>query len=135
MIQNISISLALMVITCFIHTIASRLILNRFRKWTNKSHPIKRLLRIDLTVTILILAVLLEVIVWSVVYLKINVVNSFEEALYFSLVTFSTLGYGDIVIADTYRLIAAMQAACGVIIFGWSTALLIASLQKNYIEK
>ena len=62
--------------------------------------------------------------------------QSFEEALYFSTVTFASLGYGDIVLSPRWRLISAIEAANGVILFAWSTAFLFTLTRRlNLIER
>ena len=62
--------------------------------------------------------------------------QSFEEALYFSTVTFASLGYGDIVLSPRWRLISAIEAANGVILFAWSTACLFTLTRRlNLIER
>ena len=48
-----------------------------------------------------------------------------EEALYFSTVTFASLGAGDIVLSPRWRLLSAIEAANGVILFAWSTTFLL----------
>ena len=77
---------------------------------------------------------LLEVVVWAVFYLLITPVEeigTFEEAVYFSVVTFTTLGYGDITLADhQWRLLSGAEALNGVLLVGWSTALLFAVVQR-----
>jgi hypothetical protein len=77
---------------------------------------------------------LVEVVVWAGFYLLITPVEeiaTFEEALYFSLVTFTTLGYGDITLADHHwRLLSGAEALNGVLLVGWSTALLFAVVQR-----
>ena len=55
-----------------------------------------------------------------------------ETAYYFSMVTFTTLGYGDVVLASHWRTLASIQAANGVIIFGWTTALIFYLIQQIY---
>jgi hypothetical protein len=59
-------------------------------------------------------------------------VDTFEAALYFSMVTFTTLGYGDVTLDDSWRLLSSIQAANGVIMFGWTTAQVTAVLQRLY---
>lgn len=73
-----------------------------------------------------------EVAIWAGVYLSLNAIEGFEQALYFSTVTFTTLGYGDIVLDERWRLLAAFEAANGIIMFGWTTAIVIAAVQRVY---
>jgi hypothetical protein len=79
---------------------------------------------------------LVEVVVWAGFYLLITPVEeiaTFEEALYFSLVTFTTLGYGDITLADHHwRLLSGAEALNGILLVGWSTALLYAVFQRSW---
>lgn len=72
-----------------------------------------------------------EVVLWSLVYLVLGIdsLSSFEESTYFSMVTYSALGYGDVVITGPWRLLAAIQAMTGLLLFGWSAALLYAVVQ------
>ena len=51
------------------------------------------------------------------------------------MVTFTTLGYGDIVLDENWRLLASFEAATGIIMFGWTTAIVLASLQSAYYGK
>lgn len=55
----------------------------------------------------------------------IGAAPDFEEALYFSTVTYSTLGYGDVLLARTWRILGAIEGANGVIMLGWSTAFIV----------
>ncbi len=79
---------------------------------------------------ILFLTTLVEATIWASSYLAVGAFDSFEPALYFSMVTFTTLGYGDIVLNEAWRLMASFQAGIGVIMFGWTTALIIALIQR-----
>lgn len=56
--------------------------------------------------------------------------EDYESALYFSSVTYTTLGYGDIVLTDGWRLLCGLQAMNGTLLFGWSTALLFLLVQR-----
>ena len=68
-----------------------------------------------------------EVWLWAAIHDALGVVKGFENALYFSTVTFSTLGYGDVLPAHQWRLFAALEGANGFLLIGWSTAYLIAA--------
>ena len=56
--------------------------------------------------------------------------SKFEDAVYFSSVTYTTLGYGDIVIAGRWRMLCSFEATSGLILFGLSTALLFVIVQR-----
>lgn len=68
----------------------------------------------------------IEIWLYAIVYLELGALPTLESALYFSTVTFVTLGYGDIVLDPAWRLLSAIEAANGVILVAWSTAFLIA---------
>lgn len=62
---------------------------------------------------------------WAIVYLVIGEFTELSKALYFSVVTATTLGYGDITLSDEWQLLASFEAMGGLILFGASTAFLI----------
>ena len=77
---------------------------------------------------------LVEVSIWAGTYLVLNSIRGFEQALYFSLVTFTTLGYGDVVLDERWRLLASFEAVNGIILFGWTTAIVLAVVQRVYFS-
>ena len=88
--------------------------------------------RISAFVLWLFLATILEVWSWSMLYLVLGAIGSIEEAAYFSTVTFTTLGYGDITLEEPWRLLSSFEAANGLLMFGWSTALVFVAVQWIY---
>lgn len=62
-------------------------------------------------------------------------IDKMETALYFSTVTFITLGYGDVVIDERWRLVAAFEAVNGIIIFGLTTAAVVAAVQRVFFAE
>lgn len=81
------------------------------------------------------LAIVIEACIWALLYLYnplITTLPDLETAFYFSMVTFTTLGYGDVVLSGEWRTLASIQAANGVIIFGWTTALIFYFIQRIY---
>ncbi len=81
------------------------------------------------------IAIVIEAAVWAGVYLRnplITELPNIETAFYFSMVTYTTLGYGDVVLTGQWRTLAAIQAANGVIVFGWTTALIFYYIQRIY---
>jgi voltage-gated potassium channel Kch len=80
-------------------------------------------------------AIYIEAALWAGVYLYlpgITELADWQTAIYFSMVTFTTLGYGDLVLSGEWRTLASVQAANGVIMFGWTTALIFYFIQKIY---
>jgi hypothetical protein len=51
------------------------------------------------------------------------------------MVTFTTLGYGDVLLDDRWRLLASFEAANGIIMFGWTTAIVMAVVHRIYIAE
>ena len=74
----------------------------------------------------------LESGLWAGFYVMVDALPTFEDAIYFSLVTFTTLGYGDITLDEKWRVLAAFEAANGVIMFGWTTAIIVAVAQRLF---
>jgi voltage-gated potassium channel len=75
-----------------------------------------------------------EIWFWALTYdyFDIHALKNLEESLYFSTVSFSTVGYGDVVLDPGWRLLGAMQAASGMILFGWSTAFILEIMSFTY---
>ena len=64
----------------------------------------------------------LEIWAFAGLYLVVDAVHTFEEALYFSTISYSTVGYSDTHIAMDWRLLGAFESILGMILLGWSTA-------------
>ena len=92
------------------------------------------ILRALVTTAVVLLSLhIVEVIIWAVVYLQAmpqDALWTFEQAVYFSFVTFTTLGYGDITLRPEWRLLSGIEALNGILLIGWSTAFLFAVLQR-----
>jgi len=73
---------------------------------------------------------LAQVGLWAGFLVWLGALQTYDDAFYFSLVTFATLGYGDIVLTPGYRIFGALGAACGSLMIGWSTALIFAAISR-----
>jgi hypothetical protein len=71
-----------------------------------------------------------QVGLWAGFLVFLGALQTYDDAFYFSLVTFATLGYGDIVLAPGYRILGALAATCGSLMLGWSTALIFAAISR-----
>jgi hypothetical protein len=76
--------------------------------------------------TIALVSILAQVVVWAAVLMACGEFDDFQTALYHSAVNFTTLGYGDIVMSNTWRLLGPLEAANGVLMCGISASGLFA---------
>jgi hypothetical protein len=83
------------------------------------------------TVSVLMAAHACEVLVWSLAYGLVDAAPASTDLLYFAFVNYTTLGYGDVVPVERWRLIGPMTAMNGVLLFGWSTAVIFEVLRKT----
>ena len=75
----------------------------------------------------------IQIAIWAISYKALvpeGELPNFEAAAYFSFVTFTTLGYGDITLSEGWRLLSGIQALNGILLVGWSTAVLFATVQR-----
>ena len=83
------------------------------------------------TVSVLMVAHLAEVLVWSFVYMILDVATPGTDLVYFAFVNYTTLGYGDVTPVEHWQLLGPMTAMNGVMLFGWSTAVIFEVLRKT----
>jgi hypothetical protein len=96
---------------------------NRSVRWLRGVHVFSRAL------LLIVLAQLVEIAAWAVLFLAVGEFNDFPTAFYHSAVNFTTLGYGDIVMSREWRLLGPIEAVAGMLMFGISTAVLFAVIQ------
>ena len=95
------------------------------------SHPSLLLIAVMIpTVSVLMVTHALEVIVWSFAYSMVDAAPADANLVYFAFVNYTTLGYGDVVPVERWRLLGPMTAMNGVLLFGWSTAVIFEVLRK-----
>ena len=83
------------------------------------------------SVSVLMAAHTLEVIVWASVYFIAGVAPAGAELVYFAFVNYTTLGYGDVIPIERWRLLGPITAMNGVLLFGWSTAVIFEVLRRT----
>jgi hypothetical protein len=107
------------------------------RSWTARKEPPSRLgteLLLAQLVGLLLLLHLAEAIVWALFFLLIGGLPDLESAAYFSLASYTTVGYGDLVLPEPWRLLGPIEAAVGVLMLGWSTGILVTIIGVAYRE-
>ena len=90
-------------------------------------HSLGRTIAMISTVVSLFVVHTVEIWAWAAVFIVTGAITELEESLYFSTVTFSTLGYGDVILSPDWRLLSALEAISGFTLIGWSTAYLVAA--------
>ena len=93
---------------------------------------LKSSLLLIMTFGVIILLHLAETIVWAGFYYSRNLFQSFEPALHFSLTTYTTVGYGEILLPERWRLLGGIEALSGVLLCGVSTAFIFAILNALF---
>lgn len=98
------------------------------RKWLGAELLLGRL------VIALLVLHLVEAAVWAVFLVATGAVPNLESAAYFSLTSYTTVGYGDVLLPEPWRLLGPIEAAVGVLMLGWSTAVIVAATGRVYRE-
>jgi len=75
---------------------------------------------------------LLQVCLWALVFWGAGALPTLEVATYFSLVTYTTIGFGDVVLGPGWRVLAGIEGLTGLLLAGWSTAFVFAVVNRMY---
>src|SRR5262245_17009291 len=136
MIKQLLLALALTAITVMIHAVGIVYVVLPFAGvWKKKeqsrrnSAPLFPLIRL---VSALLLLHLIEMSVWASTFAIVGILPDFETSLYFSLKSYSTVGYGDVLPPPAWRLMGPIEATVGVLMLGWSTGVIVAVVQRLY---
>jgi hypothetical protein len=129
-------ALALTAMTVVLHGLGAMAATGRAaRYWAARKDRVGRLgaeiLMARLVGTLLLLH-LAEALVWALFFVLVGGLPDFESAAYFSLASYTTVGYGDVVLPEPWRLLGPIEAAVGVLMLGWSTGILVAVIGGVY---
>lgn len=120
--------------TVLIHCFALGASVNLFRH-ERKVRRIGSALSIDLgifvlTISFAFVAHLVEIGIWALLFIVCGEFKSAEIAYYHSAVNYSTLGYGDLIMTPSWKLLGPLEAVDGALMFGVSTAMIFAVAQR-----
>jgi hypothetical protein len=85
---------------------------------------------VALAMSIVLLAHLMEIALWAELFVICGEFQEFGTAYYHSAVNYTTLGYGDLIMTPSWRLLGPLEAANGMLLFGVSTAIIFAVVQR-----
>ena len=127
--EELAISAGMIGATVFFHAIVISTAAAIFRATKSRVWGPMRFVRDSAMLTILSLILMaahgVEIWSWAALLERLDAFSSLEEALYFASVTYSTLGFGDVLLPAEWRLLAGAIAADGLLLFGLSAAFLL----------
>jgi hypothetical protein len=122
------------VINIAIHALVMTVVVRvaQVRGARTKSHSSLLLMAVMIpTVLVLMVTHALEVVVWASAYFVLDAAATDVDLVYFAFVNYTTLGYGDVVPVERWRLLGPITAMNGVLLFGWSTAVIFEVLRRT----
>ncbi|MEM8736664.1 MAG: potassium channel family protein [Planctomycetota bacterium] len=125
--------------TVALHAIVGAVLINFLRKHAEKIARMPFAAQSVVVASVACLLVfkhLVDIVMWACLlsWLDPRAFSDFEEALYFSSVTYTSLGYGDIVLDSRWRLLCGYEAIDGLVLFGVTTALLFVIFQRLWVD-
>jgi voltage-gated potassium channel len=136
MIVQLGIAFGLICITVVIHALGTLEAITHLARKRKQVGDQQRFLpsgiRVIRVVSVLLLMHLIEASVWAGLYALSGLLPDLETAVYFSLTSYTTVGYGDVVLPPSWRLLGPIEAAVGILMFGWSTGIIVTALTRIY---
>ena len=126
MATQILVGLLMICITAYIHSLVLALAIKfvrPVRTWVHRNPTVlNTATALSITVIWVMLAHLLETMAWATLFVSLDIFQEFEKSFYFSLVAYTTLGFGDVTLPEHWRILSGFIASNGFLVFGWSTA-------------
>lgn len=143
--QNLILGTALVCLTVAFHFIGLVVLTWILRHGGHRFHAHESLVGQGGLIVFVVLGIVvihtIEIWFYAVAFLAVGALDEFEAALYFSTASFSTVGYGDVVLGEDWRLVGAMEGVNGLILIAWSTAFLFSvttrlrTLEHDWLER
>lgn len=134
MLPQLAVSSAMAVSTVAIHMLGLAVLMGIMRARSPHIRPHQNTWRQAAFIMLIVLGLFaihsVEIWAYALLYFVLGEFETFEAALYFSTSTFTTLGYGEIVIESRWRLVAAIEGFNGFLLIGWSTAFLVTVISR-----
>ena len=128
--QQIALAAVMILVTTFVHAVVTIVAIHAVERVSPTHRRVWKAWIVSMLVLALFVVALVDAGLWAWAYLVVGALEGVEQAFYFSMVTLTTLGYGEITLEPDWRLLASFEAATGIIMFGWTTALVVTYLQR-----
>jgi hypothetical protein len=136
LILEIMLGFSLPIFTLIIHSVGMYLVMHKFElNWPHYLHErneFKRQFFFGHLLIMMLLAHLLEIFVIASLLFGIHALSDFRTAFYFTGESYTTLGFGDVILPAGWRQLALFIAMSGLFSFGWSTGVLVSIVGKTY---
>jgi hypothetical protein len=136
MVKQLLLALALTSVTVVFHAVGTvQMVIpltgvwNRPPQSSELPRPVWTLTRL---VSLLLALHLTEMAIWAAGFAAVGLFSNFETSLYYSLKSYTTVGYGDVLPPTQWRLLGPIEAAVGILMLGWSTSIIVAAVQRIY---
>jgi voltage-gated potassium channel Kch len=132
MLHQLLFALALTAVTVILHAVGTvYVVMPAAGVWTRPAvpRPVRTLIGL---VSMLLVLHLVEMAAWAAAYTAAGVLPDFETAFYYSVKSYTTVGYGDVLPPVSWRLLGPIEAAVGILMLGWSTSIIVAAVQRIY---
>ena len=132
MLEQLTYASVMVFVTVLVHLLGLALLIRmlRFHHRRLHSHRLRPFTHLLVAAIGLFAVHTIEIWLYAALYFALGAAGHFEEALYFSTVTYSTIGYGDVLLPHGWRILGATEGAAGIIMLGWSTAFLVSLLSQ-----
>jgi hypothetical protein len=138
MLVNLALAFSLVGVSVVIHGLGTLALLVRLSTALRKKGGRGRLASGVLTARLisgLLVLHLLEASAWAVLYWLSGGLPDAETAFYFSLTSYTTVGYGDVILPTQQRLLGPFEAATGILMFGWSTGVMVSAITRIHADQ
>lgn len=133
MVRQVVYAASLLGLCVLIHAMGSLVMARIYKSRAVPSDAVRLhqpLLRLVIGFVLVFFLHILEMLVWAGAYVSLGAIGCLEEALYFSIVSSTSVGYGDVVLPPDWRILGASEAAAGMLMFGWSVGLLVILVER-----
>ena len=133
MLRNLMIGLPIMLLCLAIQAAVSfwsvRFYIRRVESMEARRRLLPQLPPLLIVMIAMMLGNFVQIVIWGVLFLLLGEFNALYDAVYHSGVNFTSLGYGDVVMSARWKLLGPLEAGNGVLMFGMTSAALMAILQ------